>query len=456
KSSGAAGEDLVLRAASRDPGADAGFAKITLESSEPGPPRTLGILVEADCKPDCSGRSCGPDPLCGSPCGGCPPRSSCSADGVCAPLEDGCPMADLGSALGSAVVSGVTAGQSASFGSCGGELSADAGFAWTAPRAGRYVFSTEGSAFDTVLSIRRDGCSGSEITCNDDALDLTSSVVVDLDDGEPVTAFVDGFDGAVGAFSLGIHAMTCPDGELGAHLGKNVLPDASPGRLDRLRASCAKDAAREVALGFTAPADGTFRFDASSSSYDTQVAVLRDDCSGEELGCAANALEVPLFAGAHVVVVMDGAIAPDDRFGLEITTRDLTCGGDCEAEPGDGLCACDERCVALGDCCVDACGECAGCRADQECEFGRCIPRRCIGGDCGCSAASGGTGATGCDAGAGGMQGEAGGPTTEEPPKAVEPSGCTCSTIPPKSPDRLAWLGIFAGVCLLASRRRWI
>ena len=84
-------------------------------------------------------------------------------------------------------------------------------FSWTAPRAGRYAFSTEGSTFDTILSIRRDGCSGTELVCNDDTLDLSSSVVVELDAGEPVTAIVDGFDGAEGAFSLGIHELVYSD-----------------------------------------------------------------------------------------------------------------------------------------------------------------------------------------------------------------------------------------------------
>jgi hypothetical protein len=452
-SNGSAGDDLVVRADGRALGpAASGFAELELESSEPGGSRTVGLLVETTCAPDCAGRTCGPDPACGTPCGGCGPRFACTEAGSCAPLGDACPSADLGSALGSAVVSGVTAGASAFFSRCGGELGADSGFSWTAPSDGRYSFSTEGSTFDTILSIRRDGCSGTEIVCNDDTLDLSSSVVVDLEAGDPVTAIVDGFDGATGVFSLGIHPVTCPDGELGPHLGRAVLPDASPGRLDRSRASCAADAAREAALGFTAPVDGLFRFDASASSYEATVALLRNDCSGEELACANEAAEVTLSAGEHVVVVIDGALAPDDRFTLGVTTRSLECGGDCSARPGDGLCSCDERCVELGDCCVDACGECAGCTPEQTCEFGRCIPRRCIPGDCGCGA-TGGTGSTGCDGGAGGVPGEAGAPQEDEPVKAVEPSGCTCRAMPRAGFDGLGWLGIALVACGLASRR---
>jgi hypothetical protein len=221
-----------------------------------------------------------------------------------------------------------------------------------------------------------------------------------------------------------------------------------------LRASCAGAAARETALAFTAPADGLYRFDASASNYETTVAILRDDCSGEELGCAEDAVEVSMFAGARVIVVVDGARSPEHRFSLSVTTRSLTCDGDCSARPGGGLCGCDERCVELGDCCVDACGGCASCTPEEECEFGRCIPRRCPVGDCRCgSSSSGGTGASGCDAGAGGVPGEAGGPASADPVHAVEPSGCTCLSVGNGRSNGLLWLGIVATLALLASRR---
>jgi hypothetical protein len=451
RASGSAGDELVVSAtgsSSRSPR----FATMKLESSDPGGTRTLGLRLETTCIPNCVGRECGLDPTCGSPCGRCPTERACDVDGLCIAEGEGCPAADLGSALGSGVVSGVTSGSSVRFGSCGGELSPDTGFSWSAPRAGRYAFSTEGSGFDTILSLRRGGCEGSEIVCNDDALDLSSSFVVELEAGELVTAMVDGFDGASGPFSLGIHEVSCPDGELGSVLWHNVLADASPGHLDRMQASCAEGAAREAALAFTAPVDGAYRFDTSGSNFEASVAVLEDDCQGDELACAPESAEVSLTAGQRVVVVIDGAMTPDDRFALVVTTRSLTCGGDCRAQPGGGLCACDERCVALGDCCVDACGDCASCAPDQDCEFGRCIPRRCTGGDCGCSPA-GGAGTVGCDAGTGGVPGEAGGPTTEEPVRAVEGSGCVCTSVAPARSNGLAWLGIALALALLALQR---
>jgi hypothetical protein len=198
--------------------------------------------------------------------------------------------------------------------------------------------------------------------------------------------------------------------------------------------------------------DGTYRFDATRSNFAATVAVLRDDCSGDELGCGENSVEVALFAGAEVIVVVDGAMAHADRFTLGVTVRSASCGGDCSARPNDGLCACDVRCVELGDCCFDACGDCASCAPDQDCEFGRCIPRRCTGGNCGCSGTSG-TGATGCDAGAGGEPGEGGRPSDDEPAGSVEPSGCSCRTGPRSGAGALAWLGFALAICALASRR---
>lgn len=42
-----------------------------------------GRCVNGDCEEDCLGRQCGPDPRCGQSCGDCPEGSSCSAGGAC-------------------------------------------------------------------------------------------------------------------------------------------------------------------------------------------------------------------------------------------------------------------------------------------------------------------------------------------------------------------------------------
>ena len=93
----------------------------------------------------------------------------------------------------------------------------DVAFEFTAPEAGRYDFTTSGSSFDTVLSVRR-GCDGAELGCNDDArpgMDTTSALGVDLEACETVVVVVDGFDGrAMGDVHLHVSTResACDDG----------------------------------------------------------------------------------------------------------------------------------------------------------------------------------------------------------------------------------------------------
>lgn len=46
-----------------------------------------GVCVDIPCVPDCSGRSCGPDPVCGQSCGGC--AGTCTAAGECQVPQNG-------------------------------------------------------------------------------------------------------------------------------------------------------------------------------------------------------------------------------------------------------------------------------------------------------------------------------------------------------------------------------
>ena len=88
----------------------------------------------------------------------------------------------------------------------GGEAVEDARFRWTAPRAGRYRFTTEGSSFDTILSARRGSCTGREIVCSDDADGAShSTITLELAECDTLTLVVDGHDAdGVGAFALSI------------------------------------------------------------------------------------------------------------------------------------------------------------------------------------------------------------------------------------------------------------
>lgn len=75
----------------------------------------------------------------------------------------------------------------------GGVTIEDVSFRWTAPWAGRFTFSTEGSAIDTVLTLRQGACGGRALACSDDAAGgAHSELTADLDECETITVVVDG------------------------------------------------------------------------------------------------------------------------------------------------------------------------------------------------------------------------------------------------------------------------
>ena len=92
-----------------------------------------------------------------------------------------------------------------------GTMAPDAVFRYHLAARSRVLFSTEGSAFDTVLWVTQaDMCPGSPIagattpTCNDDAVGVTSAVTITLDPGD-YYAYVSGFStGSRGAYYLAV------------------------------------------------------------------------------------------------------------------------------------------------------------------------------------------------------------------------------------------------------------
>lgn len=99
----------------------------------------------------------------------------------------------------------------------GGVAVEDAAYRFTAPSAGFFRFTTEGSSFDTVLSVRRGSCAGREIVCNDDALDdvTHSALTLELSECETVTLVIDGHDAVgVGDYALTVSSSehACSDG----------------------------------------------------------------------------------------------------------------------------------------------------------------------------------------------------------------------------------------------------
>lgn len=89
-------------------------------STEDGSAEAWAAVEAGECTPDCSGRTCGLDPICGVSCGTCSSSETCNADvGQCEPV---CVPDCSGRTCGLDPICGVSCG------ACGsGESCSDAG-----------------------------------------------------------------------------------------------------------------------------------------------------------------------------------------------------------------------------------------------------------------------------------------------------------------------------------------
>lgn len=90
---------------------------------------------------------------------------------------------------------------------CSSAYGTDVVLRWVAPTRGLWVFDTEGSGFDTVLSLRPPSCTAAATVCSDDATASGTSVRWSqvsqfLDAGEVVFLSVGGYDGDSGDYVL--------------------------------------------------------------------------------------------------------------------------------------------------------------------------------------------------------------------------------------------------------------
>ena len=278
--------------------------------------------------------------------------------------------------------------------SCGFEAENDLLFTFTAPQAGTYSFSTEGSTVtDTVMSLI-DGaeCSDTELACNDDdGNSFSSRITAELTEGQEVMIVVESWAGEEGEVQLQIAAGSeRPAFECETAALAGTLPIATAGAATtengRFSPSCAiAGSSGEALYAFTATEAGRYRFDTRGSEADTILVVLGAQCAGDELACnddsdlggLAAILDVDLTAGQNVVLVVDsydGMGAYDlsvDRLGEVGPVDSDSC---CESHAATGcsnavvetcVCADDDYCCnnAWDDLCVDAvaaldCGTC--------------------------------------------------------------------------------------------------
>ncbi len=88
--------------------------------------------------------------------------------------------------------------------------------------------------------------------------------------------------------------------------------------------SCTSSSAPDVALAFTAPADGNYAFDTEGTSWDT-VLYLHGSCSGGEITCnddftgLQSRVTASMTAGQTVIVIVDGYSTNGGNFRLNVT-----------------------------------------------------------------------------------------------------------------------------------------
>ena len=243
----------------------------------------------------------------------------------------GCPEQDLGRTVPQSVTGSTLGGAEDLGGSCGGSGAPTRTFLFTAPAAGTYTIDTNGSDFDTVLIARADTCNGLELACSDDFGGPTSQLTLALTAGQRVVVVVSGFAGSSGDFVLNISTATppmpdCPEYDLGSAVPLTISGSTAGG--SRLSGgACGGGAAPERTFLYTAPSSGTYVFDTAGSELDTVLSLRADVCRGAELACNDDAqsgehssrVTLPLIAGQHIVVVVDGSAGQSGNFRLHIS-----------------------------------------------------------------------------------------------------------------------------------------
>ncbi len=281
-----------------------------------------------------------------------------------------CPGDDLGGALGDSIATGSTAGAADAVApSCGSGGGPDATFLWTAPSAGTFTFVTNGSGFDTVLSIRSgDGCTGAELACNDDGGEGSRSrASATLASGDAVVLVVEGFSGATGDFVLSAYEGV-PDTETACTDGAD---DDVDGDVDCDDYDCDSDpACTETACADGADDDGDGYTDCDDSDCYGDPACTETECTNgaDDDGDGDTDCEDYDCDSDPACIETDCADGADDDGDGEVDCLDYDCygeaacgeagmcdsgsddDGDGRADCADSECTCDAACLGSDPC----------------------------------------------------------------------------------------------------------
>lgn len=205
-------------------------------------------------------------------------------------------------------------------------------FSWTAPADGHVAFRTAGSGFDTLLAAYT-GAAVNALTlvaANDDDpggqffQPFASVISFGVSNGVTYKIAVDGFAGKVGSVNLLWQPAPTNDNFADAE----VLPSTNSGTASGDASGATVEAGERPSAGsiwysWTAPANGTYRFDTVGSRIDTVLAVysgssletldlVRENDDDPDRGCCSS--WVPIL-GATAGTVYSIAVSPLDAFG---------------------------------------------------------------------------------------------------------------------------------------------
>jgi hypothetical protein len=301
---------------------------------------------DCDGQTDCADRFCVPQPVCSAP----PPNDTCAL-----PTVVSVPSSTRGNLDGARNdFTPVTVGVPG----CQGGAGADVVYVFRVTRASTITIDTLGSAFDTVLYVRREPCqTGTQVACNDDASGVSSRVTFAATPGV-YYAFVDGFS----AQSRGNFVLNITEGAT-REICNNLVDDDGDSAVDCADPDCALDPACRC---IPAPeATDTACSDGRDNDCDAQVDCADMSCR-DTLACCR-----PTGAEADARTCSDGV--------------DNDCDGqvDC-ADPG---CAAQPMCcrpTAAREMGVAACtdGRDNDCDGVADCADSDCRPNATGGGEC--------------------------------------------------------------------------
>ncbi|MFO7565660.1 MAG: hypothetical protein R6X02_23660 [Enhygromyxa sp.] len=211
----------------------------------------------------------------------------------------------------------------------------DVTLTWTVPQTGTYQIDTNGSSYDTLVTVQAGMCmdAGQIIACDDDGGESTQSLVlVDLFEGEEVTIIIDAWNAnSTGDWVLNITPFVCPFiMDLGEELPIEEF-GAVEGGAGEISGTCGGNG-KEAAYTWTAPEGGLYIFDTFGSNYDTVLYLREASCGGDQIACNdqggignQSRVEAVLEAGETVYVVVDNYSAFNEGGDYTLNINQFQC-----------------------------------------------------------------------------------------------------------------------------------